>query len=86
MEQKAANRPYVARFASPDQAEVITVVIRDASTLRLSFLQTKDISDLGSLDKAASLLVPRKSRHFWSARFRGRWRLFRLSLFQWILL
>ncbi|GAQ79660.1 hypothetical protein KFL_000350160 [Klebsormidium nitens] len=58
MEQKAANRPYAARFASADQAEVITVVIRDASTLRLSFLQTKDISDLGSLDKAAQLLLP----------------------------
>lgn len=61
MEQKAANRPYAARFTSPDQSEAITVVIRDATTLRLSFLQTKDISDLGSLDKAAGLLLPRKA-------------------------
>jgi hypothetical protein len=38
--------------------EVLSVVIRQASQLRLSFFETKDISDFGSLKEVAGIFVP----------------------------
>lgn len=56
--ERAKAKPFAARFASSDRSEVLSVVIRQASLLRLTFFATKDITDLGSLKDAASIFVP----------------------------
>ncbi|CAM6010072.1 unnamed protein product [Sphagnum balticum] len=56
--ERAKEKPFAARFASPDRQEVLSVVIRQASQLRLSFFETKDISDFGSLKEVAAIFVP----------------------------
>lgn len=56
--ERAKEKPFAARFASSDRSEVLSVVIRQASQLKLTFFATKDITDLGSLRDAASIFVP----------------------------
>lgn len=60
--ERAKEKPFAARFASPDRQEVLSVVIRQASQLRLSFFETKDISDFGSLKEVAGIFVPAGSK------------------------
>lgn len=48
--------PMKGRWASP--AAVVSVGVRKAAELRPTFLQTNDVTQFGSLDEAASLLVP----------------------------
>ncbi|KAJ8753401.1 hypothetical protein K2173_019800 [Erythroxylum novogranatense] len=55
---KAKPRTFAARFASPDGSEVLSVVIRPSNQLRITFLEAKDITDLGSLKEAAKIFVP----------------------------
>ncbi|GLT38328.1 hypothetical protein SLA2020_125840 [Shorea laevis] len=55
---KAKPRTFAARFASPDGSEVLSVVIRPTNQLKITFLEAKDISDLGSLKEAANIFIP----------------------------
>ncbi|KDP23552.1 hypothetical protein JCGZ_23385 [Jatropha curcas] len=64
---KAKPKTYAARFASPDGYEVLSVVIRPTNQLKITFLEAKDITDLGSLKEAAKIFVPGGSTLF-SAR------------------
>lgn len=56
--ERAKPKTFAARFASSDGSEVLSVVIRPSTQLKLTFLEAKDISELGSLRDAASLFVP----------------------------
>lgn len=56
--ERAKPKTFAARFASPDGSEVLSVVVRPSTQLKLTFLEAQDISDLGSLRDAASLFVP----------------------------
>ncbi|CAA0823272.1 Mog1/PsbP/DUF1795-like photosystem II reaction center PsbP family protein [Striga hermonthica] len=55
---KAKPKTYAARFASPDGSEVVSVVIRPSNQLKITFLEAKDIADLGSLKETAKIFVP----------------------------
>ncbi|KAL6324054.1 hypothetical protein AAG906_006325 [Vitis piasezkii] len=55
---KAKPRTFAARFASSDGSEVLSVVIRPTNQLKITFLEAKDITDLGSLKEAAKIFVP----------------------------
>lgn len=55
---KAKPKVFAARFASPDGSEVVSVVLRTSNSLKITFLEAKDITDLGSLKAAARLFVP----------------------------
>ncbi|RVX19064.1 hypothetical protein CK203_007028 [Vitis vinifera] len=49
---KAKPRTFAAR------SEVLSVVIRPTNQLKITFLEAKDITDLGSLKEAAKIFVP----------------------------
>lgn len=55
---KAKPKDFEARFASSDRSEVLSVVVRQSSQLKLTFLAVKDVTDLGSLREAANIFVP----------------------------
>ncbi|ONK68029.1 uncharacterized protein A4U43_C05F6450 [Asparagus officinalis] len=55
---KVKPRTFAARFASSDGSEVLSVVIRPTNQLKITFLEAKDITDLGSLKEAAKIFVP----------------------------
>ncbi|XP_021898695.1 uncharacterized protein LOC110815286 isoform X2 [Carica papaya] len=55
---KAKPKTFAARFASPDGSEVLSVVVRPTNQLKITFLEAKDITDLGSLKEAARIFVP----------------------------
>ncbi|CAL9096334.1 Pentatricopeptide repeat-containing protein [Musa troglodytarum] len=55
---KAKPKTFAARFASPDRSEVVTVVIRPTNQLKITFLEAKDITELGTLKEAAKIFVP----------------------------
>ncbi|XP_073116885.1 uncharacterized protein [Elaeis guineensis] len=55
---KAKPKTFAARFASPDRSEVLSVVIRPSNQLKITFLEAKDITDLGTLKQAAKIFVP----------------------------
>ncbi|KAK2976822.1 hypothetical protein RJ640_002221 [Escallonia rubra] len=55
---KAKTKTYAARFQSPDGSEVLSVVIRPSNQLKITFLEAKDITDMGSLKEAAKFFVP----------------------------
>ncbi|KAK4794674.1 hypothetical protein SAY86_012668 [Trapa natans] len=55
---KAKPKTFAARFASSDGSEVLSVVIRPTNQLKITFLEAKDVSDLGSLKQAAKIFVP----------------------------
>ncbi|CAL4908099.1 unnamed protein product [Urochloa decumbens] len=55
---KAKPRAYAARFASPDRDELISVVIKPSNQLKITFLEAKDITDLGTLKEASKIFVP----------------------------
>uniref|UniRef100_A0A2P2KIK6 PsbP C-terminal domain-containing protein n=1 Tax=Rhizophora mucronata TaxID=61149 RepID=A0A2P2KIK6_RHIMU len=55
---KAKPKTYAARFASPDGSEVLSVVVRPSNQLKITFLEARDIADLGSLKEAAKIFVP----------------------------
>ncbi|KAJ4969493.1 hypothetical protein NE237_016194 [Protea cynaroides] len=64
---KAKPKTYAARFASSDGSEVLSVVIRPSNSLKITFLEAKDITDLGSLKDTAKLFVPGRAA-LYSAR------------------
>ncbi|XP_022150831.1 uncharacterized protein LOC111018879 [Momordica charantia] len=55
---KAKTKTFAARFESPDGSEVVSVVTRPTNQLKITFLEAKDISDIGSLREAAKIFVP----------------------------
>ncbi|KAM0894140.1 hypothetical protein ACQ4PT_024662 [Festuca glaucescens] len=55
---KAKIRAYAARFASPDRSELVSVVIKPSNQLKITFLEAKDITELGTLKEASKLFVP----------------------------
>ncbi|KAG5590800.1 hypothetical protein H5410_041314 [Solanum commersonii] len=55
---KAKPKKFAARFASSDGSEVLSVIIRPSNQLKITFLEAKDITDLGSLKEAAKIFVP----------------------------
>lgn len=55
---KVKPKTFAGRFASADGSEVLSVVIRPTSQLKITFLEAKDITDLGSLKGAAKFFVP----------------------------
>ncbi|KAL2610834.1 hypothetical protein R1flu_022526 [Riccia fluitans] len=56
--ERAKDRPFAARFASPDRDEVLSVVIKPASQMQLSFFEAMDIKDFGTIREAAPKFVP----------------------------
>ena len=52
----------MARFGSPDEREDVSVSIRGANTLKLTFLQIKDVTEFGDVNEAAPLFVPPGAR------------------------
>ncbi|GIL78087.1 hypothetical protein Vretimale_7490 [Volvox reticuliferus] len=54
--------PVRARFDSPDGSTVLSVIVRNAQSIRPSILQVTDLSVFGGLEEAAKLLLPRGSR------------------------
>ncbi|KAL8529378.1 hypothetical protein ACS0TY_006702 [Phlomoides rotata] len=55
---KAKPKPFAARFTSPDGSEVLSVVVQPSNSLKITFLEAKDIADLGSLKEVARIFVP----------------------------
>ncbi|KMZ62753.1 hypothetical protein ZOSMA_44G01560 [Zostera marina] len=55
---KVKPQTFAARFATPDGSEVVSVVVRSTNQLKITFLEAKDITDLGSLKSAAKIFVP----------------------------
>ncbi|KAE8675364.1 UPF0603 protein [Hibiscus syriacus] len=55
---KAKPRTFVARFASTDGSEVLSVVVRPTNQLKITFLEAQEITDLGSIKEAAKIFVP----------------------------
>ncbi|KAJ9557641.1 hypothetical protein OSB04_012255 [Centaurea solstitialis] len=55
---KAKPKKFAARFATPDGSEVLSVVLRPSNQLKITFLEAKDVSDLGSLKEAKRIFVP----------------------------
>ncbi|XP_042518155.1 uncharacterized protein LOC122091957 [Macadamia integrifolia] len=64
---KAKPKTYAARFASPDGSEFVSVLIRPSNQLKITFLEAKDVTDLGSLKDTAKLFVPGRAA-LYSAR------------------
>ncbi len=48
----------MARFGSSDDTRDIAVSIRGANTLKLTFLQIKDVTEFGEATEAAPLFIP----------------------------
>ncbi|GAB4855508.1 hypothetical protein Ancab_024127 [Ancistrocladus abbreviatus] len=55
---KAKPKTFAARFASPDGSEVLSVIIKPSNQLKITFLEAKDITDLGSLKEATKIFIP----------------------------
>ncbi|KZV54427.1 hypothetical protein F511_09742 [Dorcoceras hygrometricum] len=55
---KSKPKTFAARFASADGSEVLSVIVRPSNQLKITFLEAKDITYLGSLKEAAKIFVP----------------------------
>ncbi|KAF9606558.1 hypothetical protein IFM89_026618 [Coptis chinensis] len=55
---KAKTKTFAARFATPDGSEVLSVVTRPSTSLKITFLEANDITELGSLKGASKFFVP----------------------------
>ncbi|PIA39320.1 hypothetical protein AQUCO_02600044v1 [Aquilegia coerulea] len=55
---KAKAKTFAARFATPDGSEVLSVVNRPSTSLKITFLEANDITELGSLKGASKFFVP----------------------------
>jgi hypothetical protein len=59
--QQPPPNPLRARFSSADGATVLSLGVRRAADLKPTLLQAMDISEWGTIDTVASLLVPPKA-------------------------
>ncbi|XP_021742451.1 uncharacterized protein LOC110708588 [Chenopodium quinoa] len=55
---KAKPKTFAARFASFDGSEVVSVIIKPSNSLKITFLEAQDITDIGSLKEAAKIFIP----------------------------
>ncbi|GMN25101.1 hypothetical protein TIFTF001_000803 [Ficus carica] len=55
---KVKPKTFAARFASLDGYEALSVIVRPTNQLKITFLEAKDITDIGSLKEAAKIFVP----------------------------
>jgi|AntAceMinimDraft_5_1070358.scaffolds.fasta_scaffold75617_1 hypothetical protein len=60
--KRTEESPLVARFGSEEQQADISVSIRGANTLKLTFLQIKDVTEFGEVAEAAPLFLPPGSK------------------------
>ena len=58
--KRTEETPLVARFGSPDEREDVSVSIRGANTLKLTFLQIKDVTEFGDVNEAHPLRPTRR--------------------------
>ena len=56
--QQPEETPLVARFGTEDRTQDISVSVRGANTLKLTFLQIRDMTEFGTLDESTKLFVP----------------------------
>ena len=56
--KRTEETPLVARFGSVDEREDVSVSVRGANTLKLTFLSMKDVTEFGAIDEATPLFVP----------------------------
>ena len=56
--KRTDETPLVARFGSDDGGEDVSVSVRGANTLKLTFLQIKDVREFGEAREAAPLFIP----------------------------
>ena len=62
LRRSAPRRPSGGAFLPPDEREDVSVSIRGANTLKLTFLQIKDVTEFGDVNDAAPLFVPPGAR------------------------
>ena len=60
--KRTEETPLVARFGSVDDQQDIAVSIRGANTLKLTFLQIKDVTEFGEVTEAAPLFIPPEAK------------------------
>ena len=60
--KRTEETPLVARFGSADDSQDVSVSVRGANTLKLTFLQIKDVTEFGDVNEAAPLFVPPGAR------------------------
>ena len=60
--KRTEETPLVARFGSADESQDVSVSVRGANTLKLTFLQIKDVTEFGDVREAAPLFVPREAK------------------------
>ena len=58
LQAKRTATPLVAMFCAPDEREDVSVSVRGANTLKLTFLQIKDVTEFGDVNEAAPRFVP----------------------------
>ena len=56
--KRTEETPLVARFGSVDEREDVSVSVRGANTLKLTFLSMKDVTEFGAIEEATPLFVP----------------------------
>ena len=56
--KRTEETPLVARFGSVDEREDMSVSVRGANTLKLTFLSMKDVTEFGAIEEATPLFVP----------------------------
>ena len=56
--KRTEESPLVARFGSQDPPADMSVSVRGANTLKLTFLQIKDVTEFGDVVEATNLFVP----------------------------
>jgi len=50
------------KLVSPGGADVVSLAVRRAADVRPQFLQVNDVADFGTLDEAAALFVPPRTK------------------------
>ena len=56
--KRTEETPLIARFGSVDEREDVSVSVRGANTLKLTFLSMKDVTEFGAIEEATPLFVP----------------------------
>lgn len=58
MDDGSKRSPIMAQFASADRKELITLVVRPTTAIKLSFFEIKDVTDFGGIQEAAEVFLP----------------------------
>lgn len=73
MQNKAQKTPFVAKYASPDGFENISVALQPATKVKLTFFEVDDISEFGAIDEAAKLFISPGARILARREFTATW-------------